>query len=72
MAKEEFRYYMNFRNVVHRRAESWFDTKGSEGEQVYSKSYTRVKGMNDITPYESQKPKSKSKSRKKNGSSGTN
>ena len=64
MAKEEFRYYMNRKKVVHRRAESWFDAH-SEGEKVYSESYTRVNGMDDLTPYEPPKPKSKAKKSKK-------
>ena len=63
MAKEEFRYYMNRRKVVHRRAESWFSTH-SEGEKVYAESYTRVKGMDDLTPYEPSKPKPKPKAKK--------
>ena len=63
MAKEEFRYYMNRRKVVHRRPESWFDTH-SEGEKVYAESYTRVKGMDDLTPYEPPKPKAKPKAKK--------
>ena len=62
MAKEEFRYYMNRKKVVHRRAESWFDTAG---EKVYAESFTRVKGMDDLTPYEPPKPKSKAKKSKK-------
>ena len=63
MAKEEFRYYMNRRKVVHRRPESWFDAH-KDGEKVYSGSYTRVKGIDDITPYESPKPKAKPKAKK--------
>ena len=62
MAKEEFRYYMNRKKVVHRRAESWF---GAEGEKVYAESCTRVKGMDDLTPYEMPKPKPKAKNYKK-------
>ena len=62
MAKEEFRYYMNRKKVVHRRAESWF---GAEGEKVYAESYTRVNGMDDPTPYEPPKPKTKEKAKKK-------
>ena len=64
MAKEEFRYYMNRRKVVHRRPESWFDAH-KDGEKVYSGSYTRVKGMDDLTPYELPKPKLKTKKSKK-------
>ena len=64
MAKEKFRYYMNRRKVVHRRPESWFSTH-SEGEKVYAESYTRVKGMDDLTTYESSKPKPKAKKSKK-------
>ena len=63
MAKEEFRYYMNRKKVVHRRAESWFDTH-KEGEKVYSESYTRVNGMDDLTPYAPPKPKAKPKAKK--------
>ena len=64
MAKEEFRYYMNIKKVVHRRAETWFDTH-KDGERVYSESYTRVSGMDDLTPY---KPKPKPKPKAKKGS----
>ena len=67
MAKEKFRYYMNRRKVVHRRAESWFSSH-KEGEKVYSESYTRVKGMDDLTPYEPPKAKSKAKPKTKKGS----
>ena len=63
MAKEEFRYYMNRRKVVHSRPESWFSSH-KEGEKVYSESYTRVKGMDDLTPYELPKPKAKPKAKK--------
>ena len=64
MAKEKFRYYMNRRKVVHSRPESWFSSH-KEGEKVYSKSFTRVKGMDDLTPYEPPKPKPKPKAKKK-------
>ena len=63
MAKEEFRYYMNRRKVVHRRAESWFSSH-KEGEKVYSESYTRVNGMDDLTLYAPPKPKAKPKTKK--------
>ena len=63
MAKEEFRYYMNRRKVVHRRAESWFSSH-KEGEKVYSESYTRVNGMDDLTLYAPPKPKAKAKAKK--------
>jgi len=63
MAKEEFRYYMNRRKVVHSRPESWFSSH-KEGEKVYSESYTRVKGMDDLTPYDPPKPKAKPKPKK--------
>ena len=53
---------MNRRKVVHRRAESWF---GAEGEKVYAESYTRVNGMDDLTPYEPPKSKPKTKKYKK-------
>ena len=62
MAKEEFRYYMNRRKVVHRRKESWFN---AEREKVYAESYTRVNGMDDLTPYEPPKPKPKAKAKPK-------
>ena len=62
MAKEEFRYYMNRKKVVHRRPESWF---GVEGEKVYAESYTRVNGMDDLTLYELPKSKPKAKKSKK-------
>ena len=65
MAKEEFRYYMNRRKLVHRRKESWFN---AEREKVYSESFTRVKGIDDLTPYESPKPKPKAKPKAKKGS----
>ena len=61
MAKEEFRYYRNRRKSIHRRKESWFN---AEREKVYSESYTRVKGMDDLTPYELPKPKAKPKAKK--------
>ena len=53
---------MNRKKVVHRRKESWFN---AEREKVYSESFKRVKGMDDLTPYESPKPKSKAKKSKK-------
>ena len=53
MAKEEFRYYRDRRKVVHRRKESWFN---AEREKVYSESFKRVKGMDDLTPHEPPKP----------------
>ena len=62
MAKEEFRYYRNRRKSVHRRKESWFN---AEREKVYSESFTRVKGMDDLTPYAPPKPKPKPKAKKK-------
>ena len=62
MAKEEFRYYRDRRKVVHRRKESWFN---AEREKVYSESFKRVKGMDDLTPYEPPKPKAKAKKVKK-------
>ena len=63
MAKEKFRYYMNRRKVVHSRPESWFSSH-KEGEKVYAESFTRVKGMDDLTPYEPPKPKAKSQPKK--------
>jgi hypothetical protein len=64
MAKEEFRYYINRKKAVHRRAKSWFDTH-KDGERVYAESFTRVKGMDDLTPYEPPKPKPKAKPKSK-------
>ena len=64
MAKEEFRYYMNRKKVAHKRSESWFDAH-KDGERVYAESFTRVKGMDDLTPYEPPKPKPKPKAKKK-------
>jgi len=66
MAKEEFRYYTNRTKIVHRRKESWFN---ADKEKVYSESFKRVKGMDDLTPYEppksKPKPKPKPKAKKK-------
>ena len=62
MAKEEFRYYRNRRKSLHRRKESWFN---AEREKVYSESFKRVKGMDDLTPYEPPKPKPKPKAKPK-------
>ena len=64
MAKEKFRYYMNRKKVVHMRTESWFSSH-KEGEKVYAESYTRVKGIDDLTPYEPPKSKPKTKKYKK-------
>ena len=65
MAKEEFRYYTNRNKIVHRRKESWFN---ADKEKVYSESFKRVKGMDDLTPYEPPKPKPKAKPKAKKGS----
>ena len=62
MAKEEFRYYMNRRKVVHSRPESWFSSH-KEGEKVYAASFTRVKGMDDLSVYVAPKPKPKTKAK---------
>ena len=62
MAKEEFRYYTNRKKIVHRRKESWFN---ADKEKVYSESFKRVKGMDDLTPYEPSKPKPKPKPKAK-------
>ena len=62
MAKEEFRYYRNRRKVVHRRKESWFN---AEREKVYSESFKRVKGMDDLSVYVAPKPKPKTKAKAK-------
>ena len=62
MAKEEFRYYTNRKKIVHRRKESWFN---ADKEKVYSESFKRVKGMDDLTPYEPPKPKPKPKAKPK-------
>ena len=53
---------MNRKKVVHRRAESWFN---AEKEKVYSESFKRIKGMDDLTPYEPPKSKPKAKKFKK-------
>ena len=62
MAKEKYRYYKNKKKIVHRRSESWFNT---EREKVYSESFKRVNGMDDLTLYEPPKPKPKPKAKKK-------
>ena len=64
MPKEEYRYYMNFRKVVHRRAESSFKAN-AKLEKVYSESYTRVNGMDDLSLYVPPKPKPKAKKKSK-------
>ena len=61
MPKEEFRYYMNMKKVVHRRAESWFN---ADREKIYSKSFKRVSGMDDLSLYVSPKPKIKNGKKK--------
>ena len=58
----KFRYYRDRRKVVHRRKESWFN---AEREKVYSESFTRVKGIDDLTPYDPPKPKAKPKAKKR-------
>jgi len=63
MPKEEFRYYMNMKKVVHRRAESLFN-KNAKLEKVYSESFKRVSGMDDLTPLVVQKPKVKNGKKK--------
>ena len=62
MAKDKFRYYTNRKKVVHRRAESWFN---ADKEKFYSKSFKRVNGMDDLSPYVAPKPKSKPKAKPK-------
>ena len=62
MPKEEFRYYRNRRKSVHRRKESWFN---AEREKVYSESFKRVKGMDDLSVYVAPKPKPKTKAKAK-------
>ena len=62
MAKEKYRYYKNKKKIVHRRSESWFN---AEREKVYSVSFKRVNGMDDLTLYEPPKPKPKPKAKKK-------
>ena len=37
----------------------------AEREKVYSESFKRVKGMDDLTPYEPPKPKPKAKAKPK-------
>jgi len=61
MAKDKFRYYMDRKKVVHRRAESWFN---ADREKIYSKSFKRVSGMDDLTPLVVQKPKVKNGKKK--------
>ena len=60
MATKKYRYYMNRKKVVHRRAESMFNAN-KELEKIYSESYTRVNGMDDLTLYEPPKAKPKTK-----------
>ena len=60
---EKYRYYMSRKKVIHRRAESWFNN--ADKEKVYSESFKRVKGMDDLTPYEPPKPKPKPKPKAK-------
>ena len=62
MAKEKYRYYMNKKKIVHRRSESWFN---AEREKVYSESFKRVNGMEDLTPFLITKPKPKPKPKAK-------
>jgi len=63
MVKDKFRYYMNRKKVVHRRAESSF--KGNAKlEKVYFESYTRVNGMDDLSLYVPPKPKTKNGKKK--------
>jgi hypothetical protein len=64
MAKDKFRYYTNRKKVVHRRAESWFN---ADREKVYSKSFKRVSGMDDLSLYVPPKPKPKAKPKAKQG-----
>ena len=59
MAKVKFRYYMSKKKIVHKRSESWFKTE--KNEEVYSKFYTRVNGMDDLTFYKPPNPKPKPK-----------
>ena len=61
--KSEFRWYRNKKKIVHPRKESWFDS--DEKEKVYAASFTRVKGMDDLTPYAPPKPKAKPKAKPK-------
>ena len=63
MAKKKFRYYMNRKKIIHKRAESWFNT---DREKVYSKSFKRVNGMNDLTSFIVLKPKPIAKPKPKN------
>ncbi len=64
MAKDKFRYYMNRKKVVHKRAESSFKAN-AKLEKVYSESYTRVNGMDDLSLYVPPKPKPKAKKKSK-------
>ena len=65
MAKEKFRYYINRKKIVHRRAESWFN---ADREKLYSESFTRGKGEDDLTLFKVSKSKPKSKPKAKKGS----
>ena len=64
MAKDKFRYYMNRKKVVHKRAESSFKAN-AKLEKVYSESYKRVNGMDDLSLYIPPKPKPKPKTKPK-------
>ena len=55
---------MNRKKVVHRRAESSFKAN-AKLEKVYSESYTRVNGMDDLSLYVPPKPKPKAKKKSK-------
>ena len=58
---EKYRWYKNRLQKVQRRKESWFN---ADKEKVYSESFKRVKGMDDLTPYAPPKPKAKPKAKK--------
>ena len=55
---------MDRKKVVHRRAESSFKAN-AKLEKVYSESYTRVNGMDDLSLYVPPKPKPKAKKKSK-------
>jgi len=61
--KSEFRWYRNKKKLIHKRAESWFDS--DEKEKVYKDNFIRVKGEDDLSVYVAPKPKSKPKPKTK-------
>ena len=58
--KEKFIWYKHKRTkLVHKRAESWFNS--SEKEKVYEEAYIRIKSEKDKGVYVKPKPKPKKK-----------